>query len=63
MSIVSSFFAFIGMILLLVDESINGLPEQDYWAVVSIPSSPRCLLPFHSHTVGSAFVLPTVQQL
>uniref|UniRef100_A0A8D1WMS1 Membrane spanning 4-domains A12 n=1 Tax=Sus scrofa TaxID=9823 RepID=A0A8D1WMS1_PIG len=35
MSIVSSFFAFIGMILLLVDESINGLPEQDYWAVLS----------------------------
>lgn len=36
MNIVSACFAFIGVILLLVDVSINGLPNQDYWAVVSI---------------------------
>uniref|UniRef100_A0A7N5KEJ6 Membrane spanning 4-domains A12 n=1 Tax=Ailuropoda melanoleuca TaxID=9646 RepID=A0A7N5KEJ6_AILME len=35
MNIVSTFFAFIGVILLLVDVSINGLPNQDYWAVLS----------------------------
>ncbi|TKC51158.1 hypothetical protein EI555_004224, partial [Monodon monoceros] len=33
MNIVNSVFAFIGVILLLVDVSINGLPNQDYWAV------------------------------
>ncbi|XP_027433643.1 membrane-spanning 4-domains subfamily A member 12 [Zalophus californianus] len=35
MNIVSAFFAFIGVILLLIDVSINGLPNQDYWAVLS----------------------------
>ncbi|XP_045642485.1 membrane-spanning 4-domains subfamily A member 12-like [Ursus americanus] len=35
MNIVSACFAFIGVILLLVDVSINGLPNQDYWAVLS----------------------------
>ncbi|XP_047547633.1 membrane-spanning 4-domains subfamily A member 12-like [Lutra lutra] len=35
MNIVSTIFAFIGVILLLVDVSINGQPNQDYWAVLS----------------------------
>ncbi|XP_010333505.1 membrane-spanning 4-domains subfamily A member 12 isoform X2 [Saimiri boliviensis] len=35
MNIVSSIFAFIGMILLLVDMCINGEFYQDYWAVLS----------------------------
>ncbi|KAM9078740.1 LOW QUALITY PROTEIN: membrane-spanning 4-domains subfamily A member 12-like [Megaptera novaeangliae] len=33
MNTVNSVFAFFGVILLLVDVSINGLPNQDYWAV------------------------------
>ncbi|KAB1272678.1 Membrane-spanning 4-domains subfamily A member 12 [Camelus dromedarius] len=35
MNIVSSVFVFIGVILLLVDVSINGQPNQDYWAVLA----------------------------
>ncbi|XP_007994996.1 membrane-spanning 4-domains subfamily A member 12 isoform X1 [Chlorocebus sabaeus] len=35
MNIVSSIFAFIGVILLVVDMCINGMPFQDYWAVLS----------------------------
>ncbi|XP_055131286.1 membrane-spanning 4-domains subfamily A member 12 isoform X2 [Symphalangus syndactylus] len=35
MNIVSSIFAFIGVILLLVDMCINGVDFQDYWAVLS----------------------------
>ncbi|XP_031315381.2 membrane-spanning 4-domains subfamily A member 12 [Camelus dromedarius] len=35
MNIVSSVFVFIGLILLLVDVSINGQPNQDYWAVLA----------------------------
>ncbi|XP_037695371.1 membrane-spanning 4-domains subfamily A member 12 [Choloepus didactylus] len=35
MNIVSAIFAFIGVILLLVDMSINGLQRQDTWAVLS----------------------------
>lgn len=31
MNIVNSVSAFMGVILLLVDVSINGLPNQDYW--------------------------------
>ncbi|KAK2499010.1 hypothetical protein MC885_000855, partial [Smutsia gigantea] len=35
LNIVGAIFAFIGIILLLVDVSINGDPRQDYWAVLS----------------------------
>uniref|UniRef100_A0A5F5PKJ5 Membrane spanning 4-domains A12 n=1 Tax=Equus caballus TaxID=9796 RepID=A0A5F5PKJ5_HORSE len=35
MNIVSAIFALTGVILLLVDVSINGLPTQDFWAVLS----------------------------
>uniref|UniRef100_A0A8I5N7J7 Membrane spanning 4-domains A12 n=1 Tax=Papio anubis TaxID=9555 RepID=A0A8I5N7J7_PAPAN len=35
MNIVSSIFAFIGVILLVVDMCINGIPNQDYSAVLS----------------------------
>ncbi|XP_036851160.2 membrane-spanning 4-domains subfamily A member 12 isoform X1 [Manis javanica] len=35
LNIVGAIFAFIGVILLLVDVSINGTPSQDYWAVLS----------------------------
>lgn len=56
MNIVNSVFAFIGVILLLVDVSINGLPNQDYWAVVSIPSPTMCLLSFHSLRVDLYFI-------
>ncbi|XP_004485317.3 membrane-spanning 4-domains subfamily A member 12 isoform X1 [Dasypus novemcinctus] len=35
MNILSAIFAFIGVILLLVDVSINGYPRQDYWSVLS----------------------------
>ncbi|KAL0627545.1 Membrane-spanning 4-domains subfamily A member 12, partial [Plecturocebus cupreus] len=35
MNIVSSIFAFVGVILLLVDMCINGGYYQDYWAVLS----------------------------
>ncbi|XP_074192542.1 membrane-spanning 4-domains subfamily A member 12 isoform X2 [Rhinolophus sinicus] len=35
MNIVSAIFSFLGMILFLVDVSINGQPNQDYWAIIS----------------------------
>ncbi|XP_014717251.1 membrane-spanning 4-domains subfamily A member 12 [Equus asinus] len=35
MNIVSAIFALIGVILLLVDVNINGLPTQDFWALLS----------------------------
>ncbi|XP_016042092.2 membrane-spanning 4-domains subfamily A member 12 [Erinaceus europaeus] len=35
MTILSAIFSFIGVILFLVDESINGVVNQDYWAVLS----------------------------
>ncbi|XP_076971111.1 membrane-spanning 4-domains subfamily A member 12-like [Tamandua tetradactyla] len=35
MNIVSAIFAFIGVILLLLDMSINGVAGQDFWAVIS----------------------------
>ncbi|XP_010597505.2 membrane-spanning 4-domains subfamily A member 12 [Loxodonta africana] len=35
MNVVSAAFAGIGMILLVVDMSINGAPRQDYWALLS----------------------------
>ncbi|XP_075403680.1 membrane-spanning 4-domains subfamily A member 12-like [Tenrec ecaudatus] len=35
MNIVSAIFAIVGMILLVVDVSINGVYYQDYWAVIA----------------------------
>lgn len=35
MNIVSAIFSFIGIILFLVDMSINGHPNQDYWALIA----------------------------
>ncbi|XP_057583112.1 membrane-spanning 4-domains subfamily A member 12-like [Hippopotamus amphibius kiboko] len=35
MNILSSIFAIIGLILLLLDVSINGEADQDYWAVLA----------------------------
>lgn len=34
MNIVSAIFALAGVILLLLDQSINGDPKQDYWALL-----------------------------
>lgn len=58
MNIVSSVFVFIGVILLLVDVSINGQPNQDYWAVVSILwSAIASTLPTHVEWVCFYFSL------
>ncbi|XP_019511506.1 PREDICTED: membrane-spanning 4-domains subfamily A member 12-like [Hipposideros armiger] len=35
MNIVSAIFSFIGIILFLVDLSLNGHPNQDYWALIA----------------------------